>query len=147
MEENQENYEENLLNSGVRYEIEGATYWAKVCAIVGFITLGISLVESILQQRQINQMPNRMMQQMFNSSMASGLWVTAIFTLISLAISVSLLIFGITAARGIENADNDDVNQSFKWLHRHFMLQGIVIILSIVFVVVVVIYSLNHSFI
>ncbi|MFM2266742.1 MAG: hypothetical protein RL757_182 [Bacteroidota bacterium] len=144
MEQNQDHFEENLLNANVREEISDAARWAKLWAILSFITLSISLTKTFLEFSAVND--TRAHIEIFDLNSQWVLMLNVTLFLLSTTLYIFLYLFGRTAQMGIENRDNQELNGAFKWLYRHFMLQGVVIILAILSIFAVVIMVLNHSF-
>ncbi len=141
MQQNQDDFEETLLNFKVREEIEHAARWAKLWAILSFITIFISLINSFLNLELINKGPQ---MEIFDTTSSWFMIVNAISLLLATALYIFLYLFGQTAKRSIENKDNQELNGAFKWLYRHFMLEGVIIILAVVSVIFMVFVAFNQ---
>ena len=126
--ENTTNQTDNLFDitydSAAGAFLKQAATWARICAVIGFISAGLSLIKFFAG-------PSR-------SAIAAA--ASLIISLIFLAISVTLNIFQLRFAnnslRGLAANSQERLNEGVSSLGTYFKIVGILIIIGIAFVII-----------
>lgn len=125
---------ENLkLNEDSLAFLRRAAGWAKFIAIVGFITIGFSLLSIATLLVLGNTMSEAFVAAGMSSVMAIIYFVFALTMLtISTLPMIYLYCFATRTRRAIDDGDTLTLAQSFHSLKNYFLFYGIMIIISLV---------------
>ena len=99
-----------------REELERCAYWARIIALVAFISAGLSLILVFINPEYQGQRSVMIM-------------VTLIMTTISVVINVFLYRFASKTKAAINNLSQDDFTQGIVGLQTYFKILGIILII------------------
>jgi hypothetical protein len=104
------------VDSQTRDELQRCAYWARISAIIAFISAGLSMIFVFINPELEAQ---RSVMIMF----------TGFMTILSIVINVFLYRFGTKTTTAISNTDQRDFNEAITGLQTYFKIQGILIII------------------
>ncbi len=135
--ENSPNIHDDLFEVSFDYSakesLKAAASWAKIIAILGFVSYGITLLAAVLGKAQT-------LKGFSDSASDVASTVYSIVTVvIGVAITIFLFKFAQKTAQGINQLHQGSLEEGFSALRYYFKIQGILLIIVIAFVFLVVI--------
>lgn len=129
--ENFNNQSDNLFNisveDGARDLLLTAATWARIVAIVGFISAGISVIDAFIGQPGAN-----------STAVAGGVLITLIFVAISVALNIFLFRFATNMIASLGNRSQVQFNEGVSNLRTYFKFMGILIIIVLAIMLIVI---------
>ena len=125
----QKNQETNLLNSGVRAELRGAAFWAKLFAITNIAVAIISTSVPFFVARKVDVEIG--LAQLTKMASVSS-YVAWVFSLAAFLCYVCFLIFGYQVKQGLDENNNDKINRSFTSLRWALFLQCTIFVFALI---------------
>jgi hypothetical protein len=126
--ENNTNQTDNLFDitydSAAGNYLKQAATWARICAVIAFISAGLTLIKSFGGGR------GNMM------AAAASVAVSLIVVAISILINVFLLRFANNTLTGLANANQEQLNEGVSNLGTYFKIVGILIIVCLALFVI-----------
>lgn len=118
------------LNETSKLHLQGLSQWAKITAIVGFISVGLSVLTTLIVLGKYGTS--------VGSSMGSGLisWVISVL--------LNVILFGASKSllNAIANTDQGSLDKGFSELARYLRIVGILCIIIGAILVVVFLFAL-----
>lgn len=128
--ENQQNsiFELGLTDEG-RSSFSSISQWALINAIVGFVSLGVSVVTTVMSASKLSR---------FNGAAAGSTFITVLITvLISLLLNITLISAANQLKKGLALSDQGYFNTGLLKLTTYFKIVGILMIIVLVIFVLV----------
>jgi hypothetical protein len=126
--ENNTNQADNLFDltydSAAGNYLKQAATWAKICAIIAFVSAGLSLLKSFAAGRG----------SMITA--AATVLVSLIVVGLSILINVFLLRFASNTTTGLTSSNQEKLNEGISNLTTYFKIVGILIIILIAFCII-----------
>lgn len=126
--ENNTNQTDNLFDitydSAAGNYLKQAATWARICAIIGFISAGLSLLKAFAAGKG---------NMMFA---AATVLISLVFVGISILINVFLLRFANNTTTGLASSSQEKLNEGVSNLTTYFKIIGILIIILIAFCII-----------
>ena len=126
--ENQANTEDIFdiaIDAKAKSLISDIALWAKIVAIVGFVSYGISLIVAFLGKNSMGQ------NDLGVVSRTSQIVGTLIVVIIGVIINLFLYRFSIEAKNGVEGVNQGQLETGFNNLRTYFKILGILTIIII----------------
>lgn len=112
-------------------QLDAIGRWATYSAIVGFITLGLSVISIIVNLNKVSQ---------YGTGMgSSGILQSFLVSIFTLLINIILYLAGMNIKKGISTGDQGFFNLGLRKLNNYFKILGIlmIIVMSIILLAVV----------
>lgn len=111
---------DSLFNVGIdvssREQLQGAATWAKIVAIISFISAGLTIVTEFVGDKSAIEK-------------AGSLFLALIVAGISLAINIFLLRFATKVQGSLHTMNQEEFNQGVNGLRTYFKILGILLII------------------
>ncbi|MDF2190166.1 hypothetical protein [Paraflavitalea sp. CAU 1676] len=132
--DNHTNQESGLFNLSIegasRNLLQTAATWARIVAIIGFISAGISLMSSILAPSQLGA-----------GAKWAGVFINGLFLLIFVVINYFLYRFATHTLASLSNMNQVQFNEGINSLRLYFKLIGILIIIIMALVFILILFA------
>lgn len=115
------------FDQAAKESLRATASWAKIIAILGFVSYGVSLLGVFLGKEQ---------SLTGTTESSSGAW-SIISTIVTVAIGVTIAIFLLKFARktleGVNQLHQGSLEEGFSALRYYFKIQGILLIIALSF--------------
>ncbi|WP_276484490.1 hypothetical protein [Paraflavitalea pollutisoli] len=137
--ENNRNEESGLFNLAIEGEakqlLHTAASWARIVAIIGFISAGITLLSTILSGAKAG-----------GFALAGSLLFVTLFLVIGVVLNIFLYRFATNTLASLENMSQVQFNEGANNLKTYFKLMAILIIIAMaLFFIVFLAFALGAS--
>ncbi|MBL0144491.1 MAG: hypothetical protein IPP48_00665 [Chitinophagaceae bacterium] len=118
------------LDSTSKAHLQGIAQWAKINAIVAFVSVGISLVQTVV------------LFSKYGSANSAGMTSGLVGWVISILLNVLLLNASNNITKGLANADQNTFNKGLGDFARYLRVIGIICIVVAVILGLVILFAL-----
>lgn len=133
---NQESGFFNLnIEGDAKLQLQTAASWARILAIVGFVTAGIALVATILTRQQAG-----------GFALVGGVFGTVLFQVVGVVLNIFLYRFATHTLESLTNMSQVQFNEGAGNLKTYFKLMAVLIIIGLsLFFIMVLFFAMGAS--
>jgi Family of unknown function (DUF5362) len=129
--DNNSNQSDNLFHLNIegaaREFLDTAATWARIIAIVGFISAGLSLVAAFVSKSSSN-----------SAAMVGGIFGALISAAITVAINLFLYRFATHTKSSLSSMNQGEFNEGIINLKTYFKILGIIMIIALALIVLLI---------